>query len=153
MKFLRALGSGFIGACALNLLHETARQFIPDAPRVDLLGKRAIAKASRAVDQEPPSDNELYALALAGDIVSNSLYYSLIGLGDGKSVLLRGALLGLGAGVGAVALPGPIGLGGDASARTPATQAMTIAWYTFGGLVTAAAYQMFADERDRQNEQ
>jgi hypothetical protein len=43
MKFLRAMGSGLVGAVALNLLHETARQFIAEAPRVDVLGKRAIA--------------------------------------------------------------------------------------------------------------
>jgi hypothetical protein len=102
MSFLRALGSGLVGAVALNLVHETARQFIPDAPRVDVLGKRAIAGALSAMGQEPPPDDELYALALAGDVVSNSLYYSFVGMGERRNALLLGALLGLGAGVGAV---------------------------------------------------
>lgn len=148
MSFLRALGSGLVGAVALNLLHETARQFIADAPRVDVLGKRAIAAAYDATGHEPPPDDELYALAMAGDIVSNSLYYSLVGMGDRRNALLCGALLGFGAGVGAVALPGKLGLGSAPSARTPATQAMTIAWYTVGGLAAAAAYRMLSDEND-----
>ena len=148
MGFLRALGSGLVGAVALNLLHETARQFIPVAPRIDVLGKRAIALAYRATGHEPPPDDELYALALAGDVASNSLYYSFVGAGDPRNVLLRGALLGLGAGIGAVVLPGEMGLGSEPSARTPATQAMTIAWYTVGGLAAAAAYRMLADEAE-----
>jgi hypothetical protein len=146
MSFLRALGSGLVGALALNLLHETARQFIPDAPRVDVLGKRAIAGAFDAMGQEPPPDDELYALALAGDVVSNSLYYSFVGMGERRNALLLGALLGLGAGVGAVTLPGKMGLGEEPSGRTPATQAMTIAWYTIGGLAAGAAYKLLADE-------
>jgi hypothetical protein len=32
-----------------------------------------------------------------------------------------------------------MGLGSEPSARTPATAAMTVAWYTLGGLVAAAA--------------
>lgn len=148
MSFLRALGSGLAGAVALNLLHETARQFIADAPRVDVLGKRAIAGAFKATGHEPPPDDELYALALAGDIVSNSLYYSFVGMGDRRNALLRGALLGLGAGVGAVVLPGKLGLGSEPSARTPATQAMTVAWYTVGGLAAAAAYGMLSGAAD-----
>ena len=148
MKILRALGSGLVGAVALNVLHETARQFIPEAPRVDVLGKRAIAAAFKAAGHEPPPDDELYALALAGDVASNSLYYSLVGMGERRSALLRGALLGFGAGVGAVVLPGKLGLGSAPSARTPATQAMTIAWYTIGGLAAGAAYGMLSDEND-----
>lgn len=148
MTILRALGSGVIGALALNLLHETARQFIPDAPRVDVLGKRAIAVAYQATGHEPPPDDELYAMAMAGDLASNSLYYSLIGLSERRNALLCGALLGFGAGVGAVALPGKIGLGSGPSARTPATQAMTVAWYTVGGLAAATAYRMLSDEED-----
>ncbi len=146
MKNLRALGSGLIGACALTLLHETARRFIPDAPRVDVLGMRAIAKSLRAVDQEPPPEDELFNITMAGDIVSNSLYYSLVGVGDPQNVWVRGALLGLGAGVGAVVLPEPLGLGSDTTRRTPATQAMTVGWHLFVGLVAAAAFQLLSKD-------
>jgi hypothetical protein len=153
MKTLRALGSGFIGACALTVLHETVRQFVPDAPRVDVLGKRAIAKSLRAMNQEPPSDETLYNLSLVGDIVSNSLYYSLVGMGARRNALLRGALLGLGAGIGAVVLPEPLGLGSGPTARTPASQALTVAWYVTGGLAAAAAFQLFTGQDDHSNKQ
>ncbi|AUD01155.1 hypothetical protein [Spirosoma pollinicola] len=137
---LQSLGSGLAGACALTALHETARQFISDAPRADILGMRAIKKVMEVADEEPPADDELHDWALGGDIVSNALYYSLIGLAKPKDALVTGAALGLAAGVGAVGLPGPMGLGTAPSSRTTATAAMTIGWYLLGGLVTAGAY-------------
>lgn len=41
-RLIVALGSGLVGACALMLLHETVRQFVPNAPRADILGMRAM---------------------------------------------------------------------------------------------------------------
>ncbi|WP_420149130.1 hypothetical protein [Spirosoma sp.] len=137
---LQSISSGLIGATVLTALHETARQFIDDAPRADILGERAIKKTMKKADLEPPADDELYYWTLGGDIVSNALYYSLVGLAKPKHALLAGGALGLAAGVGAVGLPGPLGLGTDPTNRTSATKAMTIGWYLVGGLVSAAAY-------------
>ena len=141
MSMLRALGSGVAGAIALNVLHESARQVIPHAPRVDAIGKRAIAKPMRAAGLQPPRGRALYATALAGDVISNSLYYSLIGVGTRRQAWTRGALLGLLGGLGAVFLPPLLGLGRQPNQRTPFTQILTVLWYTFGGLVAAATAQ------------
>ncbi|GAB4027813.1 hypothetical protein [Spirosoma gilvum] len=138
---LSPLGSGLLGAVALTILHESARRLLPNAPRADILGMRAIKKVMESVDEEPPADEELHDWALGGDILSNTLYYSLIGLSKPKDALLTGAALGLAAGVGAVGLPGPMGLGTTPTQRTPATAAMTVAWYMVGGLVTAGTYR------------
>ncbi|GAB2518032.1 hypothetical protein [Spirosoma aerophilum] len=137
---LQSLGSGLAGACALTALHETVRQFVPEAPRADILGMRAIKKIMESADEEPPADDEFHNWALGGDVLSNTIYYSLIGLAKPENAVLTGAALGLAAGVGAVALPGPMGLGTAPSSRTPATAAMTIGWYLVGGLVTAGAF-------------
>jgi hypothetical protein len=141
---LKALGSGLVGACALTLIHETARRFLDDAPRMDVLGMRALSKAAHAVDFQPPVP--LHEAALAGDLVSNSLYYSLVGAGPARDGLRNGALLGLAAGLGAVFLPEPLGLGRQPTARAPATQAMTVAWYLVGGLAAGAAYSALASD-------
>src|SRR5919205_3307368 len=93
---LKALGSGLVGAFALTLVHETARRYIEDAPRMDVVGMRAITKTLRAVDVEPPVP--LHETALVGELVSNSLYYGLVGLGDPEDGLRNGAALGLAAG-------------------------------------------------------
>jgi hypothetical protein len=49
MSFARALISGFVGARTLTLIHETARRVNPNAPRMDILGMRAISKSLRAM--------------------------------------------------------------------------------------------------------
>jgi len=78
MSLLAALGSGLAGACALTAIHETARRVLPEAPRMDVLGMRAIARAFRAADAEEPPREQLRDLALAGDIISNSLYSTTV---------------------------------------------------------------------------
>lgn len=148
MKTLEAMGSGLAGACILTLLHESARRLAPEAPRVDILGRRAIEKMIRSMNQRPPSKRKLHNLALGGDIVANSLYYSLVGLGDEEQAWWCGAMLGALAGVGAVVLPGPLGLGKGPSARTPATAAMTVGWYLAGGLAAAGVYKLLRAQQD-----
>ena len=138
MKAIAALTGGIAGACALTLLHETVRRSDPDAPRIDLLGMDALSKMMKAGDIEPPDNTTLFTLTMAGDLLSNSLYYSLAGFGSDKQVWLRGILLGLGAGLGAVYLPAPLGLKEAPSNRTVRTKAMTVAWYLAGGLVASA---------------
>ncbi|GAA4352475.1 hypothetical protein GCM10023185_12200 [Hymenobacter saemangeumensis] len=134
MKLLPSLTAGLAGAVALTALHETARRLRPaDAPRMDVLGMRALRKILARAEAPQPDDDTLFGLTMAGDIVSNGLYYSLVG--SGRNAVARGVALGLAAGVGGVLLPGPLGLGEAPSNRTPQTQLMTVAWYTVGGLV------------------
>ncbi len=142
---LSAAGAGIAGACAVTLIHETMRRFDPDAPRMDVLGMRAIAKIMRFADHKPPGQDKLFGITMAGDLLSNSLYYSLTG--SGKNAWLRGSLLGLAAGIGGVALPGPLGLGTAPSGRTTKTKVMTVAWYLLGGLAAAAAAKTLKPKR------
>ncbi|MGV3540119.1 MAG: hypothetical protein ACO1OQ_09920 [Rufibacter sp.] len=135
-RWLRAGLSGLAGAVAVTAVHETVRRFYPNAPRMDILGMRAISKGLHAVGQTPPEGQTLHTWSLIGDIISNSLYYSLTG--SGKKGLLRGSILGAAAGVGGVLLPGPMGLGTTPSNRTRTTQAMTIGYYLLAGVVAGA---------------
>lgn len=146
MSLLKAATSGLAGACTLTLIHESARQFIPKAPRMDILGMRAIAKSLRLLDQEVPPENKLHNVTQAGDIIANSAYYSLVGVGQPEHAVLRGTILGFAAGIGAVLLPEPLGLGDAPSARTPETKIMTVGWYVAGGIAAALAYRLLSKQ-------
>lgn len=135
MKLSSAIGGGIAGAITLTLIHETVRRSISNAPRMDLLGMEAIAKTLDSVDAEVPKEDKLFKITMAGDIVSNALYYSLTGIGKGEQAVLRGAFLGLAAGIGAVYLPKPLGLNAAPAGRTIQTKVMTFALYTIGGVV------------------
>lgn len=149
MNPIHALVSGAAGAVALTFAHQAAQAALEDAPQVDIIAERAIAASYRAVGRIPPPRPTLHQMALAGDLVSNSLYYSLIGLGRPRHAVRNGALLGFLAGVGAATLPPMMGLGKRPVQRTPQTFAMTIAWYTLGGLAAATAQLLLSgDEGD-----
>ncbi|MDJ1503812.1 hypothetical protein [Xanthocytophaga agilis] len=144
MNYIKALGSGLAGALSVTLINESVRRFVPNAPRLDLLGSRAVEKSASAMGYSLPSSAR-YPVAIAGDLLSNSLYYSMSGVGKEKNTLLKGALLGLAAGVGAVALPDKMGLGEQPTNKTGQTQLLTVAYYLIGGLVTAATARFLTD--------
>ncbi len=134
----KSLGSGLLGALALNILNETARRFVPGAPRLDLVGQKGLATAFKKAGATPPQGENLYWGALAGDVVSNALYYGLVGTNGGKNAWQKGAVLGLASGLSTLVIPRLFGAG-DAVNRKPRTQAMTVTWYLVGGLAAALA--------------
>jgi len=150
---MASLGGGLAGACAVTLIHESVRKIVPKAPRMDLLGMNAIAKGLNAAGIKTPTGNKLYTLALAGDILSNSIYYALAGAGKEKNIWVKSSLLGLAAGVAAVTLPGPLGLEEKHSNRTPETRLMTIGLYVAGALVATGIMKLLTKRKDKLNEE
>jgi hypothetical protein len=136
-----ALLAGICGAVALTAVHQLARRVTDDAPRMDVLGERAIARTVRAVGGTLPMQGTLHRWALAGDIVANSAYYSLVACGRDAHMWTRGVAMGLAAGAGALVLPRRIGLGKPPRSHHVPNQLMTVAWYLIGGLAAAAAGQ------------
>ena len=141
---------GMAGAVAVTLLNEAAKRAIPaEAPRADVLGMRALTNVAEAVGVEPPKGDALFSTALVGDLAANTAYYALIGAGKPETIFLRGALLGAAAGTGAVVLPPVIGLNARPTTRTPLTAALTITWYTLGGLAAAGVIRLLTTDRTK----
>jgi len=149
MKFSSAILGGITGATVLTLLHESVRRVNKNAPRMDKMGMEAIAKTLESVNVAVAKEENLFKITMAGDIISNSLYYSLAGLGNEKQVIVRGALLGAAAGLGAVYLPKPLGLNEAPSNRTTETKLLTVAWYLTGGLVAGIAAKFFESKTEK----
>lgn len=139
-----ALISGVAGAVALTAVHQAALKLTDAAPRMDVLGVRALARGARAAGVEPDTSEHggLYRAALAGDLLFNSAYYSL------ATTWTRGAALGLVAGVGALVLPQRLGLGDAPKSELLSNKVMTVAWYTLGGLAAAWAATCLARRRE-----
>jgi hypothetical protein len=139
---VRSTIGGLAGACTLTLLNESVKKLDKDAPRMDLLGMNAVARLMKGNNILAVTAGKLFPVALAGDLVSNSLYYSMADTGDKQQTLIRGGLLGLAAGLGAVVLPKTLGLNEEATTRTVKTKVLTVSWYLIGGLVAAAAINL-----------
>ena len=138
-RYLSALGPGLIGSLSVTLIHEGARRVLKHPPRMDVLGKRALKKGFRWLGFPAAHGRRLHRQALAGDLISNSLFYSLVAMGRPKRPYVRGALLGALAGLGAVVLPPFLGLGSRPSRARKSTALLTVAWYLLGGLSAARA--------------
>lgn len=136
-RWVRLGLTGLAGAVTVTLLNETVRRLTPHAPRVEIIGERALSQSLKALDVTPPRGRALYCWTLLGDLLSNSIYFGLVSLGKSGGVWMRGGALGLAAGVGAVVLPEPMGLGKQPGARAPLTPLLTALWYLAGGLAAA----------------
>jgi len=135
----RSFASGMVGAVALTSVHQLARRMTDAAPRMDVLGERAIGRAAAATCGTVPPRSTLHRWALAGDLLANSAYYSLVTCGRDAQVWTRAVGLGLAAGVGALVLPSRLGLGDPPKSELLSNKVMTVAWYLLGGLAAAAA--------------
>ncbi|WP_294210145.1 hypothetical protein [uncultured Chryseobacterium sp.] len=129
-KILAGLG----GAIALNLLHETIRKNFNNVPEVNKVGEEALNKALDKADMKITNPDQLYAATLAGDVISNGIYYATTAT---SSFNIASGLL---AGIGAVALPKKMGLDHDPVAETTEKKVMTVAYYLFGAVVTKLIY-------------
>ena len=152
MKSLAILGGGLAGACAVTLFHETVRKIMPQAPRMDLLGEQALSKIIRSTGNKLPSAKNLYAMALVGDIISNSIYYTLSGLGKEKNAWRRGAAVGLAAGIGALVLPKPMNLNSNYSNKSVRTQLVTVGLYLTGALIATGVMKLLDKRKQRQGQ-
>lgn len=137
MSVLKNLLAGFGGAVALNVLHESLKNRNFEMPRIDLLGEEALQKTLNYMGTGISDPAQLYKATLAGDIVSNTIYYSMIGTGSADNVWKKAIGLGLAAGVGAVTLPEPMGLNAAPVAATTTRKTLTVGYYVVGALVTA----------------
>ena len=140
--------SGMAGAVALTAVHQAARMMTDAAPRMDVVGMRAIARgtggsgmADESADVDRSEHGALYNAALAGDLLLNSAYYAM------ATTWTRGAAMGLAAGVGALIAPQKLGLGDPPHSDLLSNKVMTVAWYVVGGLAAAWTAQCLARRR------
>ncbi len=134
-----SLVSGAAGALALTAIHESARGRVAHPPRMDTLGRRALARGLAAAGRPTPPRPVLQRWALLGDVLANTIYYAAVARGRGRDKWARALVLGTLAGVGAVVLPPYIGLGRAPNSDHTSTNLMTTAWYLAGALAAAAA--------------
>ena len=138
-----SLASGAIGAGVLTLIHQSAKGRLPRAPRMDVVGMRAVDRVTQWIGARVLPRPQLHRAALAGALIANSLYYSMVVGRTPAETWRRGLMLGAMAGVGALSLPEPLGLGTAPHSSDRGNQLMTVAWYVLGGLAAAAAANAF----------
>jgi hypothetical protein len=131
-----SFASGATGALTLTAIHQIAQRHLTYAPRMDVVAMRGL---DRILPGYYHPSRRLHRLALAGDLVGNSLYYSVVPASTSAATWIRGVTLGAMAGIGALLLPQRIGLGEPPYSQYRPNQIMTVAWYLAGGAAAALA--------------
>jgi hypothetical protein len=144
MSVWNGLLAGAAGAVVLNVAHELTRHLTSAAPRMDIVGMRALVRGARLAGQRPPE--HLRSATLAGDLIANTMYYGLVGATSADGAVLAGGALGAAAGIGGVLLTPRLGLGDSEVRRTRQTQALTVGLYLLGGLIAGLAYRQMVSE-------
>ena len=147
MPVWNGLLAGAAGAIALNAAHQMTRHVTSAAPRMDIVGVRALARAAQIAGQRPLE--HLRSATLAGDLIANTMYYGLVAAGSADGAVLAGGSLGAAAGIGGVLLTPQLGLGDGEVRRTRQTQVLTVGLYLFGGLIAGLAYQAMASNHGK----
>ena len=135
---LKKMIAGLGGAVALNILHEIVRKTFKNVPEINELGEEELSKMTDGTLMEIKGPEQLYAATLAGDIISNSVYYA-------TTATTHEFTSGILAGVGAIALPQKLGLDPDPVADTSQKKIMTVGYYLFGAIVTKLIYDQIKD--------
>jgi hypothetical protein len=113
---------------------------------MDVLGVRALR---RMLPERHYDTADLRRVALAGDLLANSAYYSAIAAPTLGETWLRAAVLGTAAGLGALLLPERLGLGPPPHSEHRDNQLMTVGWYVVGAAAAAVAATLIGrDESD-----
>jgi hypothetical protein len=147
--WLTSITSGVAGATALTLLHELARRRVAFAPRMDLVGMRALRRLVPSLREPAVDSQQLHRVALAGDLLANSMYYAAVPASTAGGTWTRAAVLGTAAGVGGLLLPRPMGLGAPPHSEHRRNQLMTVSWYLAGALASAAVARAMSRAEQR----
>ena len=134
--------SGVAGAAAVTGLNYLGQKLTPAAPRLDVLGRKAVRKTASALPGDQPNESTVQATALAGDATINSLYYAAVGLGRSENPLVRGAVAGALMGVAVVAIAPLLGMGRRPVGEGLTGKAMAIGQYTLGGVAAGMAHRV-----------
>ena len=75
---LKRLASGAVGAGVLTAVHQAAQQIRSDAPRMDVVGMEVLGKSLVMAGAPVPDPQRLFNLTLAGDLLSNAIFYAAV---------------------------------------------------------------------------
>ncbi len=133
MKLFNAIAGGLAGAITLTLVQQWLKRHYTDAPRMDLLGMEITRRKLEKMHVKTPPDKILCPMALTGELVANTAFYSLAAI-PGRHAIAAGTILGLAAGAGGVLLPGKAGLPPQPATSTYRTPVLTVSMYLAAGL-------------------
>lgn len=150
-RIFAVLGAGLAGAVSLSILNELSRRLDPRAPRLEMIGERALTAGLQRLGAHRPRGTKLRKLGILSDLLANSIVYGALFAGRPRP-LQRGTLAGLLAGAAALVAAPALGL--DRRLRSaPAATQLALARYLGAGMAASAFYKAVATAKPAANTQ
>ena len=142
MSFINRSIAGLAGSLALTGVHQLFKKYCSGSPNLDQVGETAIEKSLEAADVKASDEEEVYAAAMGGNILSNALLFSTLATTTNTTQIITKTL-----GTGLLGAAGTIGLadqilGNNKATDTDQKKWMTTGYYLLGALVTISVYNL-----------
>lgn len=141
MSFINRSIAGLAGSLALTGIHQLFKKY-GNTPNLDQVGEVALEKSLDLVDAKISDEDNVYAAAMGGNILSNALLFSTLATTTNTTQIITKTL-----GAGLLGAAGTIGLadqilGNNKATETDQKKWMTTGYYLVGAIVSISVYNL-----------
>lgn len=142
MSLINRSIAGLAGSLALTGVHQLFKKYCSGSPNLDQVGEEAIKLSLEKVDAPTTDEEQVYAAAMGGNILSNALLFSTLATSTNTSQIISKTL-----GTGLLGAAGTIGLadqllGNNKATSTDQKKWMTTGYYLLGAVVSIGVYNL-----------
>lgn len=142
MSLINRSIAGLAGSLALTGVHQLFKKYYSGSPNLDQVGEKAIKLSLEKVDVPTTDEEQVYAAAMGGNILSNALLFSTLATSTNTSQIISKTL-----GTGLLGAAGTIGLadqllGNNKATNTDQKKWMTAGYYLIGAVVSIGVYNL-----------
>ncbi len=142
MSFINRSIAGLAGSVVLTAAHQIFKKYTSGAPDLEQVGEEAIKTSLETVDVKISDEDQVYAAALGGNILSNALLFSTLATSTNTSQIISKTL-----GTGLLGAAGTLGLadqllGNNKATNTDKKKWMTTGYYLLGAVVSIGVYNL-----------
>ena len=142
MSFINRSLAGLAGSLALTAVHQIFKKYSSEAPNLEEVGEVAVRASLDKANLQPTDEEEVYAAAMGGNILSNALLFSTLATSTNTTQIISKTL-----GTGLLGAAGTIGLadqllGNNKATNTDQKKWMTTGYYLLGAVVSIGVYNL-----------
>lgn len=142
MSLINKSIAGLAGSLVLTGVHQLFKKYCSGSPNLDQVGEEAIKTTLETANVSGTDEEQVYAAAMGGNILSNALLFSTLATSTNTSQIISKSL-----GTGLLGAAGTIGLadqllGNNKATNTDQKKWMTAGYYLVGAIVSIGVYNL-----------
>lgn len=92
MSYLNRSIAGLAGSLALTGVHQLVKKYLVGAPNLDQVGEKAVESSLQTLDAPNSDEEQVFAAAMTGNILSNALLFSTLATSTDTSQIITKTL-------------------------------------------------------------